>query len=123
MENEELEKLKAALNISDGGMQGSEEKQSKAVRGESDPNLSEIKSECTSTKPKMPVYIGTKIVQAIPMTQEDFLKRQGKWQVNQETYGGGYFVKYDDGYESWSPKDVFERCYRTLSPSEISMVY
>lgn len=74
-------------------------------------------------KQKMPVYIGTKVVQAAPMTQENFLKKQGKYQQGQETYGDGYIVKYEDGYESWSPKDVFERCYRLFTQQEINMVY
>ena len=26
----------------------------------------------------------------------------------------GYRVKYEDGYESWSPKEVFERAYRSF---------
>ena len=26
----------------------------------------------------------------------------------------GYKVKYKDGYESWSPKEVFEEAYREL---------
>lgn len=26
----------------------------------------------------------------------------------------GYYVKYDDGYESWSPKDIFEAGYDPL---------
>lgn len=44
-------------------------------------------------------YIGTKIIQATPMPQHA---------------GGreGYQVVYEDGYTSWSPKDVFERAYR-----------
>ena len=24
----------------------------------------------------------------------------------------GYFVEYEDGYQSWSPRDVFEQAYR-----------
>ena len=43
-------------------------------------------------------YIGTKIIQAIPMAGA-----QGQ---------PGYQVVYEDGYTSWSPKDVFERAYR-----------
>lgn len=27
----------------------------------------------------------------------------------------GYKVRYADGYESWSPKDVFEAAYRTIN--------
>lgn len=46
----------------------------------------------------MKQYIGTKIVHAEPM------KKNGK---------DGYKVVYaPDGYESWSPKDVFEAAYR-----------
>lgn len=26
----------------------------------------------------------------------------------------GYFVKYEDGYTSWSPKEVFEKAYRPV---------
>jgi hypothetical protein len=48
-------------------------------------------------------YIGTKIVVAWPETKE------GK---------DGYAVKYEDGYVSWSPKDVFERCYRRITSQE-----
>ena len=44
-------------------------------------------------------YIGVKIVKAEP----------------QKKYNRpGYKVKHPDGYESWSPKDVFERTYREL---------
>jgi hypothetical protein len=41
-------------------------------------------------------YIGTKQIQAQPMEQD------GR---------DGYRVIYPDGYESWSPKDVFEKAY------------
>lgn len=44
----------------------------------------------------MQKYIGTKMIQAEPAT------RDGK---------DGYKVVYADGYESWSPKDVFEEAY------------
>lgn len=29
---------------------------------------------------------------------------------------GGYFIHYEDGYESWSPADVFEAGYALISP-------
>lgn len=41
-------------------------------------------------------YIGVKMVQAEPM------EKDGK---------AGYKVVYPDGYESWSPKEVFEEAY------------
>lgn len=45
-------------------------------------------------------YIGTKLIEAI-QAQKD-----GK---------DGYKVVYPDGYNSWSPADVFERAYLPLS--------
>lgn len=46
----------------------------------------------------MTTYIGTKIIQATPMAGD-----HGQ---------PGYQVVYEDGYTSWSPKDVFDRAYR-----------
>jgi len=34
----------------------------------------------------------------------------------------GYAVKYEDGYISWSPKDVFERAYLPMGPSNDNKV-
>ncbi|WP_099465596.1 crAss001_48 related protein [Parabacteroides provencensis] len=54
-------------------------------------------------------YIGTKIIEAAPMSANDAeecgFKTGGK-------VGDGYWVRYEDGYESWSPKDVFEKAYK-----------
>lgn len=44
----------------------------------------------------MKCYVGVKMVQAEPM------EKDGK---------EGYKVVYPDGYESWSPKEVFEEAY------------
>lgn len=44
-------------------------------------------------------YIGTKIVLAWAA------EKDGK---------AGYGIKYEDGYTSWSPKDVFEAAYRDI---------
>ena len=72
----------------------------------------------------MPAYIGTKIVRAKSMTQHGFADRKGRDQPE----GGrgvdhhGYLVVYPDGYESWSPKDVFEEAYRLVSDDERRMV-
>lgn len=50
-------------------------------------------------------YIGTKMVQAEPC---EAWKDAGNHKVGDP----GYKVVYPDGYESWSPKDVFEEAYR-----------
>lgn len=61
----------------------------------------------------MKKYIGTKEVSATPA-----------WQIDGTVYPkdgvvpssmnrkDGYKVVYEDGYESWSPKDVFEKAYK-----------
>lgn len=53
----------------------------------------------------MKQYIGTKIIEAEPCKA---------WKDTKEHKAGedGYKVRYPDGYESWSPKDVFEEAYR-----------
>ena len=58
-------------------------------------------------------YIGTKMIQAKPMTRGDYNKYRG-WQIpaDENPEDEGYLVKYKDGYESWSPKEVFEEAYR-----------
>jgi len=55
----------------------------------------------------MKTYIGCKIIQGEPMSHNDFLvKVKGKRQIAVDE--PGYKVVYPDGYESWSPKEVFE---------------
>lgn len=54
----------------------------------------------------MKQYIGTKIVQAEP--QELRYRNEAGVDFCEE----GYKVRYQDGYESWSPKGVFEEAYR-----------
>ena len=66
----------------------------------------------------MKQYIGTKIIQAEPATKgQAAAKRMGlKVEDCPDTLAGmkedGYRIIYHDGYESWSPKDVFEAAYR-----------
>lgn len=57
-------------------------------------------------------YIEVKLIEAKPMNlidAEEKLQRKIK-------YGNepGFLVKYPDGYESWSPKDVFDEAYRKI---------
>jgi hypothetical protein len=71
----------------------------------------------------MKSYIGAKIVQAEPMTRDAFYS---KFRNVEPNHNGedlpGYHVRYEDGYDSWSPADVFERSYRELIPSEKALV-
>ena len=62
------------------------------------------------------LYVGTKIIKAREMTQNDFARENDKpMQAFDEP---GYEVHYPDGYVSWSPKKVFETAYRTISAAE-----
>jgi hypothetical protein len=68
-------------------------------------------------------YIGTKLINAKPMTRQAYNDFRG-WTVPADENGAdeGYLVEYVDGgkgntdhyagYVSWSPADVFDRAYR-----------
>lgn len=53
----------------------------------------------------MKKYLGVKLIEAEPMNRAE-----------QE----GYSVKYEDGYTSWSPKEVFEKAYFELAETKKS---
>ena len=59
----------------------------------------------------MKKYIGTKQIEAEPMTRGDaFGKHLLREKPSTENFDDdGYHVRYEDGYENWCPKDVFER--------------
>lgn len=71
----------------------------------------------------MQQYIGTKVVNAQPMTRLEYNVLRG-WELPADENGddAGYLVEYVDGgkanhpdyagYISWSPADVFNRAYR-----------
>lgn len=64
----------------------------------------------------MKKYIGTKQIEAEPMTMGDAYERgllqAGRVPNENEKSNVGYHVRYQDGYESWSPAEPFERAYR-----------
>ena len=64
----------------------------------------------------MKKYIGTKQVEAELMTMGEAYRRNllqtGRVPNESEKSNAGYHVKYQDGYESWSPKIPFENAYR-----------
>lgn len=72
----------------------------------------------------MNVFIGTKMIQATPMTRQEYNDFRG-WQLPADEEGSdpGYLVIYPDsdpntqhfqGYVSWSPKKQFEEAYTDL---------
>lgn len=65
----------------------------------------------------MKKYIGTKQVEAMPMSLGEFINRSGRnpYANDGKMHGDneeGYLVQYEDGYESWSPKEVFDKAYK-----------
>ena len=58
-------------------------------------------------------YTGTKTVLAEPMNEFDAVQKGiAKPNTDNHEFRDGYHVVYPDGYESWSPKDVFEKAYK-----------
>ena len=57
-------------------------------------------------------FIGIKEIDAKPMNRNEYNKYRG-WTIpaDENPADEGYLVKYPDGYESWSPKEVFEKAY------------
>ena len=71
----------------------------------------------------MEKFIGTKIVQAEPAwlvfnepgePGEVVVQDHDLELTTAKTVLNGYKVIYEDGYESWSPREVFEKCYRRI---------
>lgn len=74
----------------------------------------------------MEKYIGTKCINAKPMTRQEYNDFRG-WTLPADENGAdeGFLVEYVDGgkantaeyagYVSWSPKDVFEKAYHSFS--------
>lgn len=74
----------------------------------------------------MKKYIGTKIINAKPMTRAEYNIFRG-WELPADENGAddGYLVEYLDGgkpntakyagYVSWSPKEQFDNAYRATS--------
>ncbi len=65
----------------------------------------------------MQKYIGTKIIQAIPALRigGKIYEKSGPIPKVFAPTEDGYKVIYEDGYESWSPKEVFEKAYRPIN--------
>lgn len=75
----------------------------------------------------MKKYIGCKLLKAEPMTRGAYNEYRG-WTIpeDEDPEDPGYFVRYPDGYVSWSPKHIFEQAYMEVNdnkdlPSGISI--
>lgn len=65
---------------------------------------------------KMKTYIGTKIIEAVPAIRKGCRVYEKDRAIHMIMVPDeeGYKVRYADGYESFSPKDVFEAAYREI---------
>lgn len=63
----------------------------------------------------MSVYLGLKLVDATPCkgVENKCIKDDVKYLYDTK-FEDGYKVIYEDGYESWSPKKVFEDSYKNI---------
>lgn len=63
---------------------------------------------------KMKKYVGTKIIEAAPAIRKGGTAYEKDQPIpkSMDPEEDGYKVRYQDGYESFSPKDVFEAAYR-----------
>lgn len=68
----------------------------------------------------MNTYVGVKLIKAKPMTFGEYRALRG-WDVpeGKDPNEMGYMVEYQpDGYQSWSPVEVFEKAYFKLEKSD-----
>lgn len=90
------------------------------------PRMVEVECDCKNDSFEE-VYIGCKIVRAELMLKSKFnalkkeipLEQIEPYLVDDEY---GYMVTYEDGYKSWSPRGVFERCYRLVTLKEKNLI-
>ncbi len=60
-------------------------------------------------------YIGTKLIKARLCTHGKFEDEMEAMMIKPSMINTeGYLVEYEDGYTSWSPKEVFEKAYIEL---------
>ena len=73
-------------------------------------------------------YVGSKIIRATPMDENSFHRIvKGEIVPEAKETREGYLVTYpqmgnEQPYQSWSPKEVFENAYRTMTKGEIRIV-
>ena len=61
-------------------------------------------------------YIGTKLIEAKEMNLGDYNNYRG-WKISEDENSNreGYLVKYEEGYELWSSKEVFKKAYNDIN--------
>lgn len=62
--------------------------------------------------------ISVKLVEYSPMTYGDYCQKHNKDFDNTMT-DPGYEITYDTGYQSWCPKDVFDKAYLPITDEKV----
>ena len=64
-------------------------------------------------------FIGSKLIEAEPMTRGEYNTYRG-WCIpaDEDPEDPGYLVRYSDTYVSWSPKDVFDNAYLAVDDNK-----
>lgn len=84
--------------------------------------VTEANDNTVSEQNQFKSFIGSKIIKARPMTHFDFLKLKGK-EIPDHEDQNGYLVEYQNNYQSWSPKNIFDNAYREILPSEKDLIF
>lgn len=72
---------------------------------------------------KRKTYVGCKIVQAEKMSLDLFNSRYNRCIYKPVRKNPqGYHVISEDGHDSWSPKDAFEKAYREIGKGEETLI-
>ena len=73
--------------------------------------------ESNNDNEKSKLYLGVKLISAEPCSQDQYAGAKNFGDLSKLSGGidrEGYKVVYEDGYTSWSPKDVFEKAYKSI---------
>jgi hypothetical protein len=76
------------------------------------------KGQCLKTCPTRARVVRRNPAKKETMTQQYIgFKVVTAWREFNDDSEDGYAVKYEDGYISWSPKEVFEKAYVPIDPN------
>lgn len=75
------------------------------------------------TQSQIPMtYLGVKKIMAVPMHRSEFAETHGSAIEGGIEDEEGYLVIYSSTYQSWSPKEVFEKAYFPMLESDGSKI-
>ncbi len=69
----------------------------------------------TDPMEKAVLYIGVKLIKAVPMTEREAHKVLEREEPKSTLERDGYLVEYEGGYRSWSPMRAFDNSHRQVT--------